>query len=77
MPFDTGERSEFWDLLWERYVESKLDHKSTEEKLQSKRRHAGTDCLHLLKWPEPLDTGIRQAPQVALLREVFGQPARA
>jgi hypothetical protein len=26
-----GERPEFWELLWERYVQSKLDYKSAEE----------------------------------------------
>ena len=33
------ERPDFWERLWERYVESKLDYKSTAEVLQSKRRH--------------------------------------
>ena len=34
------QRPEFWEPLWERYVESKLDYKSAEEALQSKRRTA-------------------------------------
>jgi hypothetical protein len=49
-----GERPEFWEQLWERYVESKLHYKSAEETLQSKRRQAGADCLRLLEWLEPL-----------------------
>lgn len=53
-----GERPEFWEQLWERYVESKLDYKSAEETLQFKRRQAGADCLRLLKWLEPLSTEV-------------------
>ena len=68
-----GEWPEFWEQLWERYVENKLDYKSAEEVLQSKRRQAGADCLRLLKWLEPLSVELRQAKGVALLREVFAQ----
>src|SRR5271166_6083828 len=68
-----GERPEFWEQLWERYVESKLDYKSTAEALQSKRRQAGADCLHLLEWLEPLGVEVREAKGIALLREVFSQ----
>lgn len=68
------ERPEFWDLLWERYVESKLDYKSSSEStLQAKSQQAGIDCLRLLEWLEPLETEIRQGRQVVLLREVFAQ----
>lgn len=67
------QRPEFWDLLWERYVENKLDYKSSAETLQAKRRQAGADCGRLLQWLEPLETEIRQGKQVTLLREVFGQ----
>jgi transposase len=68
-----GQRPEFWEQLWERYVESKLDYKSAEETLQSKRRQAGADCLRLLEWLEPLGAEVREAKGVALLREVFSQ----
>ncbi len=68
-----SQRPAFWEQLWERYVESNLDYKSTAEVLQSKRRQAGTDCLRLLKWLEPLGAEIREAKAVALLREVFTQ----
>jgi hypothetical protein len=44
------ERPEFWGLLWERYVESKLDYKSGEEGLESKIRQARADYLCLLEW---------------------------
>ena len=50
---------EFWELLWERYVESKLDYKSSEDTLQAKRRQAGNDCLRLLQWLEPCPSELR------------------
>ena len=68
-----GQRPDFWELLWERYVQSKLDYKSAEEVLQSKRRQVGADSLRLLEWLEPLGAEIREAKGVALLREVFAQ----
>ena len=40
---------EFWDLVWERYVESKLDYKSSEETLRAKQRQAG-DGLPAITW---------------------------
>ena len=66
-------RPEFWEELWERYVESKLDYKSAEETLQSKRRQACGDCLRLLEWLEPLGAEVREAKGVALLRKVLSQ----
>ena len=66
-------RPPFWEQHWERYVESKLDYKIAQESLQTKLRQAGTDCLLLLDWLEPLGSEFRDAKRVALLREVFGQ----
>jgi hypothetical protein len=68
-----GELPEFWALLWERYVESKLDYKSSEETLRAKQQQAGQDCLGLLKWLEALSVELREGKQVVLLREVFAQ----
>jgi Transposase DDE domain/Transposase domain (DUF772) len=67
------ERPDFWEQLWERYIQSKLDYKSSAEVLQSKRRQAGADCLRLLKWLESLSVELRQGKAVAQLREVFAQ----
>jgi transposase len=67
------QRPEFWEVLWERYVENKLDYKSNEETLQAKRRQAGMDGWQLLGWLEPLKPEISQGKQVALLHEVFAQ----
>ena len=63
----------WWEQLWERYVESKLDYKIAQESLQTKVRQAGTDCLRLLDWLEPLGSKLRDAKAVAFLREVFSQ----
>jgi Transposase DDE domain/Transposase domain (DUF772) len=68
-----SERPAFWEELWERYVESKLNYKTTAEVLQSKRRQAGADCLRLLEWLEPVGAEVRQGKAVTLLREVFAQ----
>jgi len=69
----SSERPDFWDLFWERYVESKLDYKSGIEVLKTKHRQVGQDCLRLLHWLEPMAPELRSGQQVELLREVFAQ----
>ena len=66
-------RPEFWPLLWERYVENKLDYRSSPEVLRTKQIQAGEDCLLLLQWLEATGTDLRYGRQVELLREVFAQ----
>jgi hypothetical protein len=66
-------RPAFWPLLWERYVESKLDYRSSAEALQDKYRQAGADGLGLLQWLECLRSDLRYGTQVELLAEVLGQ----
>jgi hypothetical protein len=66
-------RPDGWPLLWERYVENKLDYRSSPEVLQSKRVQAGEDCLLLLQWLEATGSDLRYGRQVELLREVFAQ----
>src|SRR6266702_4271864 len=65
------ERPDFWPLLWERYVENKLDYESAEAVLRSKQKQAGEDICLLLKWLDPLPVPVREGRQVALLRKVF------
>ena len=67
------ERPDFWELFWERYVESKLDYKSGAELLQSKRRQAGQDSWRLLQWAETLSPELRYGRQLELLCKVFSQ----
>src|SRR6266436_2553632 len=68
-----SERPDFWELFWERYVESKLDYKSGVEVLKTKHRQAGQDCLCLLQWLEPMAAELRYGRAVELLRRVFAQ----
>ena len=68
-----SERPDFWALFWERYVESKLDYKSTEIVLKQKQSQAGEDSWRLLRWLEPLAATVRNGRQVELLRRVFGE----
>ena len=69
-----GERPEFWEVLWERYVESKLDYRTPEVELKNKMQQAGEDIQRLRKW---LEGGkerrevIKEAAQVKLLDRVF------
>jgi transposase len=65
------ERPDLWPLLWERYVENKLDYKSAEAVLRSKQKQAGEDICLLLKWLDPLPVEVREGRQVALLRKVL------
>lgn len=68
-----GERAVFWPALWERYVESKLDYKSSEGVLRAKQVQVGEDSLRLLRWLEPLAVEVREGRQARLLKEVFHQ----
>jgi len=69
-----GERPEDWEVLWERYVESKLDYKTPGVELKNKMQHAGEDIQRLRKWLEgqkEKQEVIEQAAQVKLLDRVF------
>lgn len=67
------ERPADWPLLWERYVENKLDYKSSEAVLDNKQKQAGRDIHALLQWLAPLPVEVREGRQVALLRKVFSE----
>jgi transposase len=61
-------------MLWERYVESKLDYKTPEVELKKKMQQAGEDIQRLRKWLEgqkEKEAVIQQAVQVKLLDRVF------
>jgi hypothetical protein len=64
----------FWEQLWSRYVESKLNYQVSRETLTAKFKEAGADAWRLLDWVERLsDKEIAQGEQVKLLRRVFGE----
>ena len=67
-------RPPFWNELWERYVQSKLDYRSQASQLKLKMDQAGADAVRLLEWVGPLsDPAIGQGRQVQLLQRVFGE----
>lgn len=64
----------FFNLLWERYVESQVDYRASSELLGRKMIEAGADARQLLDWlgaqGEP---ALGQGPQAQLLKQVFGE----
>jgi hypothetical protein len=67
-------RPPFWVELWERYVESQVDYRTSAEALGRKLSVAGSDCWLVLQWMrEPGQSERAQGVQVQLLRRVFGQ----
>ena len=62
-----------WPLLWDRYVESKVDYRSRAEALRDKFRQAGVDGFGLLQGLECLKSHLRYGTQMELLAEVLGQ----
>ena len=60
-------------MLWDRYVESKVDYRSSAEALQEKFRQAGADGFGLPHWLEGRRSDLRYGTQVELLAGVLGQ----
>jgi transposase len=60
-----------WAALWARYVESKVDARSTAETLEAKAREAGDDMQLILLWAEQQGETWAQAEVIKLLRRVF------
>jgi IS5 family transposase len=70
----TPERPVFWVALWERYVESQVDYRTTVETLGRKLGEAGRDAWQLLEWlGQPAQSKLACGAQVQLLRRVFGE----
>jgi transposase len=66
-----GQRPEFWNRLWERYVDSQLDYKASAETLKQKMTQAGEDVLELRTWLALQPEGLRQGETVELLERVW------
>ena len=67
-------RPAFWEMLWERYVESKLDYRTPEVELRNKMRQAGEDIQRLRRWvgdQKEKQEVIKEAVQMKLLDRVF------
>jgi hypothetical protein len=71
---EAAQRPGFWVALWERYVESQVDYRTTVETLGRKLGEAGRDAWQLLEWlRQPAQSELAGATQVQLLRRVFGE----
>jgi len=67
-------RPEFWQPLWERYVESQLDYRTEASVLQQKMTQAGTEAAQLLEWLRRLENKEPfQGEQVKLLERVWNE----
>lgn len=69
-----GECPEFWEVLWERYVESKLDYRTGEVELRNKMRQGGEDIQRLRKGVEGRKEKqgvLKEAGQMKWLDRVF------
>lgn len=63
-----------WVGLWERYVDSQVDYRTSAETLGRKLAEAGTDAWQLVQWlGSPEAKAWATGPQVQLLRRVFGE----
>jgi transposase len=68
------ERPKFWETLWERYVDSQVDYRSSAETLKRKMADAGSDCWLVLEWLSGPGQAKRAAgEQAKLLKRVFGE----
>jgi hypothetical protein len=67
-------RPEWWSVLWERYVESKLEYRAETAVLRQKMNIAGADAAQLLAWVRQLsDPAPATGEQVKLLERVFNE----
>lgn len=66
----------FWDVLEERYVESRLDYRTSEEKLRQKMQQVGEDVCRLLNWLDEKKNNKNSGPKCELLRQVFHERFR-
>lgn len=70
-PVENLARPAAWPLWWERYVESKVEYKSSGEILRQKMCQAGRDAWEALEWIKGLDEENRNGKAVQLLQNVF------
>jgi transposase len=62
-----------WAMAWERYVESKVDSRSTTETLQTKVREAGEDMQMILTWAQQQGAPWEHAGEIELVRRVLAE----
>ena len=62
-----------WAAPWDRYVEGKVDPRSTVERLHAKMLEAGEDMHLILTWAQAQGAPWAEAKEVQLLRRVFAE----
>lgn len=60
-----------WPVWWERYVESRVDYKSSGEIIVQKMIQSGNDARETLGWMNGLPIGNRDGKAARILRSVF------
>jgi len=62
-----------WAAQWERYIEGKVDARSTAETLEAKVREAGDDMQLILTWADQQGEAWKQVAAIKLLRRVLAE----
>jgi transposase len=62
---------DFWTMLWERYVQSKLDYQLADATLAQKQIQAGEDIALLVAWAQTQGPEIQRGPKMQLLQRVL------
>ena len=72
---EVGERQrpEFWNRLWERYVDSQPDYQASPETLKQKMTQVGEDLLQLRTWLAAQPEACRPGEKVRLLERVWSE----
>ena len=70
-------RPPFWAVLWERYVESKVDYRLEDSTLRDKQAQAGQDITLLLAWAQEQGPAVAEGQQVQLLKRVLDENFRS
>jgi transposase len=68
---ESKRRPEFWDRLWELYVESHLDWRLSKTEQANRHRQCGQDIRYLLEWIDTENPKLAEREAVKLLRRVF------
>jgi hypothetical protein len=68
-----AQRPEFWNRLWERYVDSQPDYKASAETLKQKMIQTGEDLLELRTWLASQPEAWREGEKVRLLERVWSE----
>jgi transposase len=69
-------RPPFWEMYWERYVESKVDYRSGSDVLKQKLAQVGEDIRRLVKWlskTKRCEDGGKGGARLEMLKKMFDE----